>query len=132
MNNSNTRKPAAVEVKFGAAEGTLGYGRSISLLARRGSGEWERVGWVDVEADTLDPYSRCDADLRVCGYDAKLRLDEPYSPPLPLLVYKRSVPVMMTAGGWSYRMRSIRTPAEAKRMVKAWAAETLESVGWGL
>ena len=128
------RKPAAVKVKFGPAEGELGYGRSMPILARRGSGEWASVGWGDVEAHDLNENIMGDTeDLCVSEYTATLALDAPYNDVLPEDDYEHNVEVMVAVGRrWSYSMRPVRTATEAKRMVKAWVVETLETVGWGL
>lgn len=133
------RKPAAVkvkwaaQVKFGPAEGELGYGRSMPILARiHRHHDWQPVGWVDVEAYDLNENIMGDTeDLRVSEYTATLNLDLPYSAVLDADDYEHNVEVMVAHGRWPYSMKPVRTATEAKRMVKEWAIATLETVGWG-
>ena len=123
------RKPAAVKVKFGPADGELGYGRSMPILARRGSGEGASVGWVEVEAYDLNENIMGDTeDMRVQGYDAVLSLGATYDAVLDADDYEYSVALLESRG--RFTMKPVRTAAEGKRMIKAWVVETLEAVGW--
>lgn len=116
------RKLAAVKVKFGPAEGEPGYGRSMTLWARRGSGEWVDVGSVDIEYNDLNEDIMGDTeDFRVSDYRAVLYVDELDDDGE---FDEFDVEVL------GYRNRQIRTAVEAKRMIKAWVVETLEAIGW--
>ena len=127
------RQTYRVAVKFGAADGVLGYGRSMPILARlHRHHDWLPVGWVDVEAYDLNEHIMGDTeDFRVEYYDATLSLDAPDDAVLDLDDYEHSVELVRSAGRFS-PPRPVRTAAEGKRLVKAWVTETLETVGWGM
>ena len=115
------RKLAAVKVKFGRAAGSPGYGRSMPIRARRGSGDWQDVGWVDTDyIDLNDDIMGDSEDFRVSDYHATLYgEDDEFS--------EFSVEVM---SGDRDRWRPVRTAVEAKRMIKAWAVKALEARAW--
>jgi len=117
------RKLAAVKVKFGPPDGSPGYGRSMDIRARRGSGDWQDVGWVDTGYEDLNDNIMGDSeDFRVGGYDATLYgEDDEFS--------EFSVEVLRGDRDRD-RWWAVRTTVEAKRMIKAWAVKTLEARAW--
>lgn len=112
-----------VKIKLGPADGkfdamTSEY--SIPVLARRRNIErWREVGYLNVEGVDVSSPADFSTELRIGHYEVVLwDADDAYT-----------VDVL----GRSYRdWYQIRTPAEAKRMAKEWAAGTLEAMGWGL
>jgi len=133
------RKLAAVKVKFGPASGTFSiYEDSyyFDILARRrAKDEWTVVGDVDVMGVDVSSVTDRSTEYRVGEYRARLYLDSPYKEAVEDLgddADEYDVDVTEGTDLWtrSYSKRVIRTAAEAKRMVKEWAAETLEAVAW--
>ena len=133
------RKLAAVKIKFGPASGTFSvYDDSYDfpLLARRGSGEWVDVGWVEVMGVDVSSVTDRSTEYRVGEYRAVLaNLDSPYMEAVMDLGDDADEYNVEVTSGTSimesrYSKRVIRTAAEAKRMIKEWAAETLEAVVW--
>ena len=132
------RKLAAVKVKFGPASGTFSvYDDSYDfpILARRGSGEWVDVGWVEVIGVDVSSVTDRSTEYRVGEYRARLNLDSPYMEAVMDLgddadEYDVDVTAGTSITQSRYSKRVIRTAVEAKRMVKEWAAETLEAVAW--
>ena len=134
-----SRKPAAVKVKFGPASDKFSVdvdSYDFDILARRGSGEWVNVGWVDVIGTDVSDVTDRSTEYRVGDYQARLNLGSPYMEAVMELGEEADeYDVEVTRAGNYFagtRTRVIRTAAEAKRMVKAWVTETLETVGWGL
>jgi hypothetical protein len=133
------RKPAAVKVKFGPASDKFSVdvdSYNFDILARRGSGEWVNVGWVDVIGADVSSITDRSTEYRVGEYQARLNLGSPYMEAVMELGEEADeYDVEVTREGNYFagtRTRTIRTAAEAKRMVKEWVVETLEIVGWGL
>tara|TARA_R100001460_G_scaffold89846_1_gene131382 strand:- start:465 stop:863 length:399 start_codon:yes stop_codon:yes gene_type:complete len=125
---------AAVKVKFGPASDKFSAAvdsYDFNILARRGSGEWANVGWVEVVgmdvSDVLSPV------VPFRG-QARLNLGSPYMEAVMELGDDADeYDVEVTREGNYFagtRTRTIRTASEARRMIKAWAVATLETVGW--
>ena len=135
------RKLAAVKVKFGpsdAKHAMAGEHYNFDLLARRGSGDWRKVGMVtaevdDVEDDLLSPryvVTAYQGDLTGKVFRKAEKAGVSHEITAEVLAPRDS------RWGRSQRRHKIdpnttfRTTTEAKRAVKEWAAETLESIAW--
>jgi hypothetical protein len=107
----------ALKIKFGKSTENLAVeGRDeIDILARRGNGPWVRVGWVDVDGYQIGQWE----DRCVVGeYTATLfDVAEEHN-----VVIKENV-LRCRYGG--IKLAPIMTPAEGKRLIKAWAVEAL-------
>ena len=121
---------AAIKIKLGKADS--GYDRNddvtYDLLARRGSGEWEMVGEVTA-LKSCTSWSVCKSydEYRISDLTAYIYLDDG-------LLGETEIEVFSGAKGFpgigSNKITEIRTVAEAKRMIKAWAAAQLEAIDW--
>ncbi len=118
---------AAIKIKFGKAEN--GYDRSddvsYDLLARRGSQDWQRIGQVEASKTCTTFGSTCGYDeYKIGDFSASLWTDDE----------DVEVEVEVLSGGYGHwhrkPVKQIRTIAEAKRIIKAWAAQHLEDLNW--
>ena len=119
---------AKIQIKFGKAEN--GYDRaddvSYDLLARRGSQEWQRVGQVEGSKTCTSFGSTCGYDeYKIGDFSASLWIGDDD---------EVEVEVDVLSGGYGHwhrkPVKQIRTIAEAKRIIKTWAAERLASRNW--
>ena len=121
---------AAIKIKLGKADSGCHSGDSVSydLLARRGSGDWEYVGEVTADKSCTS-WSVCQSydQYKISDLSAYIYLDDS-------LNVETEVKVFSGAKGFPgigrNKITDIRTVAEAKRMIKAWAAAQLESIDW--
>ena len=118
---------AAIKIKLGKAQNGDYRSDDVSydLLARRGSKGWQRVGQVE-GSKTCTQYGTISSDeeYRIGDFSATLWAgDEDVE-----------VEVEVLSGGYghwhSQPVKQIRTIAEAKRMIKTWAAEQLDLIDW--
>lgn len=110
---------AKIQIKFGKAitwEGDRTADVSYDILARRGRGEWQIVGQAEAQKTATCDWPD-DSDYRIGDFSAFLYEDTEDE-------YHVQVGGLYRWGGWKQH----RTAAEAKRMIKAWAAERLAAV----
>jgi len=125
---------ARTQIKFGKIERdeplSIGGDGVMDILARAGSGDWVKIGYVEVSATRThegvwpseDRYAVNSFDAYL---DAWLHVDD--APSVECFGYaavKRSRHQAVTRWGGSSAVR-IRTAAEAKRILKAKIAEVL-------
>lgn len=110
-----------IQIKFGKAiswagdrTADIGY----DILARRGRGEWQIVGQAEARKTATCDWPE-DHEYRIGDFEAYLYedIDETYEIEVGGYYHRR--------GGWKQH----KTVAEAKRMIKAWAAECLSAAG---
>ena len=121
---------AAIKIKLGKADSGCHIGDSIiyDLLARRGSGDWESVGEVTADKSCTS-WSVCQSydQYKISDLSAYIYLDESFNVDTQVEVFTGAKGFPGTGRN---KITEIRTVAEAKRMIKAWAAAQLESIDW--
>ena len=123
---------AKIQIKFGKAmkEDCAGSTVEYDILSRRGSGEWKTVGSAEAHmACSYDGNWTQPDQYRIGSIGATLWMSDPALNDGDPIGSWRDMTFEVDVGGLNRRKewRQHATVAEAKRTIKAWAAEQLSN-----